>query len=101
MDNVHRRSRSRNCELGEDVGCAWWKTGRILGSAFFTALNNGVVSAAISFLRTVVFQVLTVLILPEICGIDGVWIANVVSEVLACLVTLTFFVGMRKKYHYA
>jgi len=73
----------------------------IFGSSFFTALNDGLVSAAISFLRTVVFQVIAVLVLPEFLGIDGVWISNVVSEAASLLVTAAFFVKLRGKYHYA
>lgn len=72
----------------------------IYGSAFFTALNNGVISAAISFLRTLVFQLATVLILPEFIGIDGIWLAIVVAELLAMAVTILFFVRKRKVYHY-
>ena len=73
----------------------------IFGSSFFTALNNGVVSAVISFLRTLVFQIGAVLILPGIFGMDGIWSAVVVAELLTLCVTLIFFVGCRKKYHYA
>ncbi len=73
----------------------------IFGSSFFTALNNGLVSAAISFLRTVVFQVIAVLVLPVFWGIDGIWISIVVSEAASLLVTVFFFVKMRGKYHYA
>ena len=70
------------------------------GSAFFTALNNGVVSAAISFLRTLLFQVGTVLILPVFLGLDGVWLAIVAAELLALFVTIFFFFIKRKQYHY-
>lgn len=62
----------------------------IFGSAFFTALNNGLVSAAISFLRTLVFQVAVVLLLPLLLGIDGIWLAIVAAELLALAVTLVF-----------
>ena len=72
----------------------------IFGSSFFTALNNGVVSATISFLRTLLFQVLAVLILPIFFEIDGVWYSLFVSELLALFVTFAFFVAMRKKYKY-
>lgn len=72
----------------------------IFGSSFFTALNNGGVSAAISFLRTLVFQMLSVLILPVFFGIDGIWWAITVAEVLACLVTGIFLFMLRRKYHY-
>ncbi len=72
----------------------------IFGSSFFTALNNGVVSGVISFLRTLVFQVLTVLILPLIFALDGVWYATVAAELLSLAVTLSFLIAMRKKYNY-
>ena len=72
----------------------------ILGSSFFTALGNGGISAAISFLRTLVFQVSAVLILPIFLGVDGIWLSVTAAEVLATAVTATFLVGMRKKYKY-
>ncbi len=73
----------------------------IFGSAFFTALNNGAVSAAISFLRTLVFQCLSVLILPIFFGLDGVWFSIVAAELGALAVTVAFLVTKRKKYGYA
>ncbi len=72
----------------------------IFVSSFFTALNNGAVSAAISFLRTLVFQMLSVLILPRIFGLDGIWWAITVAEVFACIISVIFIVLKRKKYHY-
>lgn len=72
----------------------------IFASAFFTALNNGGISAAISFLRTLVFQVLSVLILPIFFQLDGIWWAITVAELLACFITMTFLIAKRKKYHY-
>ncbi len=72
----------------------------IFGSSFFTALNNGLVSALISFLRTLVFQIFAVLLIPLIWGIDGIWFATVAAEILAVLTTVLFLAGMRKKYHY-
>lgn len=72
----------------------------IYGSGFFTALNNGLVSALISFLRTLVFQIAAVIFLPLIWGIDGIWVSIVAAELMACVVTSIFFVAMRKKYHY-
>ena len=72
----------------------------ILGSSFFTALGNGGVSAAISFLRTLLFQVAAVLILPLIFDIDGVWLSVTAAEILATGVTFAFLVGMRRKYKY-
>ena len=72
----------------------------IFGSAFFTALNNGLVSALISFLRTLLFQVVFVLCLPLLWKLDGVWAANVFAELTALAVTLTLFMCFRKKYGY-
>lgn len=73
----------------------------IWGSSFFTALGNGFVSAVISFLRTLVFQVAVILILPLLLGLDGVWLGVVAAEVLSLAVTAFFFVNQRNKYHYA
>ena len=72
----------------------------IYGSSFFTALNNGLISALISFLRTLVFQIAAVLIFPVIWGVDGIWFSIVAAELMAALVTALFLTGMRKKYHY-
>ena len=70
------------------------------GSAFFTALNNGLVSAVISFLRTLVFQMAAVLVLPMLLGLNGIWLAVLVAELLALGVTLQFFIRKKKVYHY-
>lgn len=72
----------------------------IFGSALFTALGNGVVSAAISFLRTLLFQVAAVMLLPLLLGIDGIWLAIVAAELLALIVTAIFFVRKKDDYHY-
>ena len=72
----------------------------IFGSAFFTALNNGVISAIIAFLRTLVFQIASVLILPEFFELDGVWFSIIVADVLSFAVTACFLVAKRKKYQY-
>ncbi len=72
----------------------------IFASGFFTALNNGLVSAVVAFLRTVVFQVATVLILPEIWEIDGIWWSMVAAEILSFLVAMGCLAKFRKKYHY-
>ena len=72
----------------------------IYGSSFFTALNDGLTSALISFLRTMVFQVAAVLLLPLIWDIDGVWISIVVAEVMAVVMTVLFLLLKRKKYQY-
>ena len=73
----------------------------IFGSAFFTALGNGAVSACISFMRTLLFQVAAVLLLPLVLRVDGIWLAIVVAETLALLVTVRFFLGKRNTYGYA
>ncbi len=81
--------------------CSYLLSGvNIYASSFFTALNNGAISAAVSFMRTLVFQTGAVLILPLILGIDGIWWAVTVSEVMACLISVVFLVVKRKKYHY-
>ena len=72
----------------------------IYGSSFFTALNNVLISALISFLRTLVLQISAVLILPLILGIDGIWISIVVAEFMSMLITVTFIFKMKNKYHY-
>lgn len=72
----------------------------IFASGYFTALNNGLVSAVISFLRTLVFQLLSVLLLPLVLDTDGIWWAISVAEVFAFLFSLFFLAKNRKKYHY-
>ena len=72
----------------------------IFGSSFFTALGNGAVSAAISFLRSLVFQAAAVLILPLLLDIDGIWLAVSAAELASLAVSGAFLVGLRKKYHY-
>lgn len=72
----------------------------IYASSFFTALNNGGVSAAISFLRTLLFQTAAVLILPLLIGVDGLWWAMTAAEVFAFLISAFFLVVLRKKYRY-
>ncbi len=72
----------------------------IFGSGFFTALNDGLTSAVISFLRTLLFQVAAVLILPIFFELDGIWASIVVAEIMAVLITLIFMIAKRKKYNY-
>lgn len=72
----------------------------IFGSSFFTALNNGLVSAIISFLRTVVFQIGAVLLLPLAFASDGIWASVVVGEFLAAAVAVALLIACRKKYGY-
>lgn len=72
----------------------------IYASSFFTALNNGVVSAIISFLRTLAFEVIAILVLPMIFGINGIWFAVVVAEMLSLILSSTLLFVNRKKYNY-
>lgn len=73
----------------------------IFSSSFFTALNNGVVSAIISFLRTLVFQIVMIFILPLIWGIDGIWLSIAFAETLSLIVCFVMFALNKKKYQYA
>lgn len=72
----------------------------IYGSSFFTALNDGVTSAIISFLRTLVFQIAAVLIFPLIWKLDGIWISIVAAEAMAVVVSAAFLIAKKKKYKY-
>ena len=72
----------------------------IFASSFFTALGNGFISAAISFLRTLVFQTASVLILPLIFDVDGIWYAITAAEIFATTISVIFLFAKRKKYHY-
>ena len=72
----------------------------IFGSSLFTALNNGLISAVISFVRTLICQIAAVLLLPLILGLDGIWWAIVVSEGVALMLTLFCFVKFKGRYHY-
>lgn len=72
----------------------------IFGSSFFTALNNGLVSALISFLRTLVFQMAAIILLPLIFDVDGIWISIVVAELMAFIVTFIFIFAKKKQYNY-
>ncbi len=73
----------------------------MFASSFFTALNNGAVSAAISFLRTLVFQVIMIFALPIIFGLNGIWLAVTFAEILSLIVSSVFLIINRKKYNYA
>ncbi|MBO6175897.1 MAG: MATE family efflux transporter [Lachnospira sp.] len=72
----------------------------IFASSFFTALNNGVVSAVISFMRMFVFQIVMILFLPVVLGISGIWTAVIAAEVLSVVISVMFLVKNRKKYSY-
>lgn len=72
----------------------------IFGSSLFTALNNGLVSAVISFIRTLVCQIAAVLILPVFFGLDGIWWSIVAAELVALILTVFCFLHFRDRYHY-
>lgn len=72
----------------------------IFTSSFFTALGNGAVSAIISFLRTLVFQMLMVIVLPIFFEIDGIWYSLIVAEVCASIISTIYLVVEKKKYNY-
>ena len=72
----------------------------IFASALVTALNNGLVSAILSFLRTFLFIVVSLLLLPLLLGVDGVWLSVPIAEVFALAASLVFLVGKRKEYQY-
>ena len=73
----------------------------IFASSFFTALGDGLVSAIISFIRSLILQVAAILIMPLLWGLDGIWYAVLVVEVLSLLVAVWFLVKKKDKYHYA
>ena len=72
----------------------------IFGSSLFTALNNGLVSAAISFVRTLICQIAAVFLLPLILGLDGIWLAIVAAESVALVLTIFCFLKFKDRYHY-
>ncbi len=72
----------------------------IFASSFFTALNNGLISAAISFLRTLVFQVIAVFAMPALLAVTGIWLANPTAELVSLAVSVTFLITNGKKYGY-
>ena len=83
------------------ISVAYLFTGMaVFGSSFFTALNNGLISALISFLRTFVFELGGVLLLPLLFGIDGIWCAVVFAEVMAAVVGSIFMAALKRKYQY-
>ena len=90
------------CHAFRFYACSFLVTGfNIFGSAFFTALNNGFISALISFLRTLLFQVAMIYLLPLLFDLDGIWMAVTAAEILSLVVTIVFFIKQRKNYHYA
>ena len=73
----------------------------IFASGFFTALNDGGVSAAISFIRTFIFKTAAILVLPLFFQLDGIWFADATAEIFAFVISIIFLLVKRKKYHYA
>ena len=81
--------------------CVYFIAGfSMFGSALFTALNNGLISALISVCRTLVFQVIAVFTLPLIMGVDGIWLSIVVAELLASILTMIIVYLKQNKYGY-
>lgn len=72
----------------------------IFGSSFFTALNNGLISATISFMRTLIFELGAVLLLPLILGLTGIWCSIIVAEASSLVLTAAFIYAKRNRYHY-
>ena len=72
----------------------------IYGSSLFTSLGNGAVSAVIAFLRTLLFQSASVLLLPLVLDIDGIWYSVIVAELLALVTTIFFLIKKRRVYRY-
>lgn len=72
----------------------------IFGSGFFTSLNDGTTSAIISFLRTLVFQIGAVILLPLIWKLNGIWASVVIAEIMAVVFTIIFLIVKKKKYNY-
>ena len=79
------------------LGCSGFS---IFGSSFFTAFGDGLTSALISFLRTLVFQIAVVLLFPLLWKLDGIWRSIVAAEVMSVLMTALFLLGKQKKYGY-
>lgn len=72
----------------------------IFGSSMFTALNNGLISALISFMRTLVFQIAAVLLLPLKFGVDGIWASVVITDLMSCVITIVFIIAKQRRYGY-
>lgn len=72
----------------------------VFGSSFFTALNNGLISAFIAFVRSFIIETSCILFLPLLLGVDGIWFSIVVAEVMAAVMTIIFLIAKRKKYNY-
>ena len=72
----------------------------IFAFSFFTALNDGLISAVILFARTLLFQVIAILVMPAFLGVNGIWLSVITAECLALIVTVVCFITKKKKYNY-
>ncbi len=72
----------------------------IFASGMFTALSNGIVSAILAFSRSFVFMLITMLVLPAVLGVNGIWMATPAAELMALALSVGMFIIYRKKYHY-
>ncbi|MCM1024777.1 MAG: MATE family efflux transporter, partial [Prevotella sp.] len=72
----------------------------VFASSFFTALNDGGVSAAISFLRTFIFKMAAIMLLPLLFKLDGIWLADVTAEIFSFAISLIFLFAKKNKYRY-
>jgi len=72
----------------------------MFASAFFTALNNGVVSGIIAFTRTMICETSAVILLPLFFGMDGIWFAIIVAEFMALMLSASLLLKYRTRYHY-
>lgn len=73
----------------------------MFASSMFTAFGNGLISALVSFLRTIVFQIAAVMVLPIFFGLKGVWLSTLIADILAMITSMIFVIVKRKKYGYA
>lgn len=67
-------------------------------SAYFTGLNNGLISGILAFGRTFLIQTACILLLPMLLGADGLWLAQVTAEATACIMTIFFYIIKRREY---
>lgn len=72
----------------------------VYASSFFTSLGNGLISALISFMRTLVFQIINVFLLPALFGIDGIWWAVTAAELMTLCVSIFCLRKYKGKYGY-
>lgn len=72
----------------------------IFASGMFTALSNGIVSAVLAFSRSFVFMLITMLVLPALLGVNGIWLATPIAELMALVLSIVMFLKYRKRYQY-